>query len=66
MIRVRNLKKSFGPITAVNGVSFTVEIGEVLGFLRPNGAGKSTPIVCSKGVSASCRDLQAGSLRSPE
>jgi ABC-2 type transport system ATP-binding protein len=42
MIRVRNLKKSFGPITAVNGVSFTVEIGEVLGFLGPNGAGKST------------------------
>ena len=42
MIKVRNLKKSFGPITAVNGVSFTVEIGEVLGFLGPNGAGKST------------------------
>ncbi len=42
MIRVRNLKKSFGPITAVNGVSFTVEVGEVLGFLGPNGAGKST------------------------
>ena len=42
MIRVQNLKKSFGPITAVNGVSFTVEVGEVLGFLGPNGAGKST------------------------
>src|SRR5437868_9735269 len=42
MISVRNLKKSFGPITAVNGVSFTVEVGEVLGFLGPNGAGKST------------------------
>src|SRR5207248_4336181 len=41
-ISVRNLKKSFGPITAVNGVSFTVEVGEVLGFLGPNGAGKST------------------------
>jgi ABC-2 type transport system ATP-binding protein len=42
MIKVHNLKKSFGPITAVNGVSFTVQIGEVLGFLGPNGAGKST------------------------
>jgi ABC-2 type transport system ATP-binding protein len=42
MIEVRNLKKSFGPITAVNGVSFTVKVGEVLGFLGPNGAGKST------------------------
>ena len=42
MIEVRNLKKAFGPKTAVNGVSFTVEKGEVLGFLGPNGAGKST------------------------
>ena len=42
MIRVQNLKKLFGAKTAVNGVSFTVEKGEVLGFLGPNGAGKST------------------------
>ena len=42
MIKVRNLKKLFGAKTAVNGVSFTVEKGEVLGFLGPNGAGKST------------------------
>jgi ABC-2 type transport system ATP-binding protein len=42
MINVRNLKKTFGPKVAVNGVSFTVEKGEVLGFLGPNGAGKST------------------------
>jgi ABC-2 type transport system ATP-binding protein len=42
MIKVRHLKKTFGPITAVNGVSFTVQVGEVLGFLGPNGAGKST------------------------
>src|SRR5450432_639857 len=42
MITVRNLKKSFGSNTAVNGLSFTVEMGEVLGFLGPNGAGKST------------------------
>ncbi len=42
MITVRNLKKSFGTKQAVNGVSFTVQMGEVLGFLGPNGAGKST------------------------
>ncbi len=42
MIEVRNLTKSFGVKLAVNGVSFNVERGEVLGFLGPNGAGKST------------------------
>lgn len=42
MIEVRNLKKTFGPKVAVNGISFTVEKGQVLGFLGPNGAGKST------------------------
>src|SRR5678815_3600310 len=42
MIEVRNLRKLFGSKTAVNGVSFKVEMGEVLGFLGPNGAGKST------------------------
>src|SRR3954466_6771717 len=42
MIEVRDLKKTFGAIAAVNGVSFTVKKGEVLGFLGPNGAGKST------------------------
>lgn len=42
MITVRNLKKFFGAKKAVNGVSFTVQMGEVLGFLGPNGAGKST------------------------
>ena len=42
MIRVENLSKSFGPKRAVDGVTFNVERGEVLGFLGPNGAGKST------------------------
>jgi ABC-2 type transport system ATP-binding protein len=42
MIEVRNLRKLFGAKKAVNGVSFKVEMGEVLGFLGPNGAGKST------------------------
>ena len=42
MIRIENLVKSFGAKRAVDGVSFGVERGEVLGFLGPNGAGKST------------------------
>jgi ABC-2 type transport system ATP-binding protein len=42
MIRIDNLVKAFGPKRAVDGISFNVERGEVLGFLGPNGAGKST------------------------
>jgi ABC-2 type transport system ATP-binding protein len=42
MIEAMDLQKSFGPIRAVDGVSFTVEKGDVLGFMGPNGAGKST------------------------
>ncbi|MGD9020990.1 MAG: ABC transporter ATP-binding protein [Lysobacterales bacterium] len=42
MIEAKSLCKSFGPIKAVDDLSFTVEAGQVLGFLGPNGAGKST------------------------
>ena len=42
MLKVENLKKSFGTFEAVKGISFSVKKGEVLGFLGPNGAGKST------------------------
>jgi ABC-2 type transport system ATP-binding protein len=42
MIEVKGLSKSFGAIRAVQGVSFSVGKGEILGFLGPNGAGKST------------------------
>ena len=42
MITVQKLVKTFGPKTAVGGISFGVNQGEVLGFLGPNGAGKST------------------------
>jgi ABC-2 type transport system ATP-binding protein len=44
MIRVRNLVKTFKSVTAVKGISFDVEQGEIFAFLGPNGAGKSTTI----------------------
>src|SRR5262245_54274324 len=43
-IEVRDIVKKFGAFTAVNGVSFAVEEGQIFGLLGPNGAGKSTLI----------------------
>ena len=42
LVEVKNLTKRYGKLTAVDGISFTANEGEVLGFLGPNGAGKST------------------------
>ena len=42
MIEVRNLTKQYGPVTAIEDVSFNVAPGDIVGFLGPNGAGKST------------------------
>jgi ABC-2 type transport system ATP-binding protein len=44
MIHVENLTKTFGEVTAVNGISFDVKPGELFAFLGPNGAGKTTTI----------------------
>jgi branched-chain amino acid transport system ATP-binding protein len=49
VLEVSDLRKSFGGITAVDGVSFAVEEGEILGIIGPNGSGKSTLFNCVLG-----------------
>lgn len=49
-VSVRDLRKRYGEIAAVQGVSFDVEAGEVFGLLGPNGAGKTTTIECVIGL----------------
>jgi branched-chain amino acid transport system ATP-binding protein len=49
VLEVRELRKSFGGIVAVDGVSFRVEEGEILGIIGPNGSGKSTLFNCILG-----------------
>jgi len=60
VLDARSLRKSFGAITAVSDVSFTVDPGELVGLLGPNGAGKSTTVGMIAGIveigRASCRE----------
>jgi ABC-2 type transport system ATP-binding protein len=49
-IEVSGLKKYYGDIKAVDGISFTVNEGEVFGLLGPNGAGKTTTIEILEGL----------------
>src|SRR5437867_1320783 len=50
MIEVRDLRKTFGAVEAVRGISFRVERGEIVGFLGPNGAGKTTTLRILAGI----------------
>jgi ABC-2 type transport system ATP-binding protein len=58
-IEVSDLRKSYGDVEAVRGVSFTVEPGEVYGLLGPNGAGKTTTVEILEGY----RDRSGGEVR---
>ena len=49
-ITVSNLRKTYGPLTAVDGISFEVRTGEIFGLVGPNGAGKTTTIECLEGM----------------
>ena len=50
IIEVNNLEKKYGDVNAVNGISFSVEKGEVFGILGPNGAGKTTTVEMIEGL----------------
>lgn len=52
MIVVRNLVKQYGTLSAVDGLSFELAPGEVLGLVGPNGAGKTTTLRCLSGIIA--------------
>ncbi len=59
LLEVADLRKSYGPLRAVDGVTFRVEPGEIFGLLGPNGAGKTTLL----SIVASLREADGGSVR---
>ena len=50
ILKVNNLKKHYGDVKAVDGISFSVKKGEIFGILGPNGAGKTTTLECIEGL----------------
>jgi len=50
VIRVKDLRKSYKDVLAVDGISFDVSRGEIFGLLGPNGAGKTTIVECLQGL----------------
>ena len=58
-VQVRDLRKSYGPLEVLQGVSFEIEAGEVFGLLGPNGAGKTTTVEILEGY----RKRDGGAVR---
>jgi ABC-2 type transport system ATP-binding protein len=58
-VEISHLRKTYGTLTAVDDISFTVAEGEIFGVLGPNGAGKTTTVECAIGL----RTPDAGSVR---
>lgn len=50
VLKVTNMTKKYGEITAVDNLNFVVKEGEIYGFLGPNGAGKTTTLKCCSGL----------------
>jgi len=59
VVVVRNLRKTYGAVVAVENLSFAIEVGEIFGIVGPNGAGKTTTVECLIGL----RSPEGGSLR---
>ena len=70
MLRLRNLRKSYGSFTALHGLDLEVGKGEILALLGPNGAGKSTTVRCVTGLqrpdSGTIEIEGSDALREPE
>jgi ABC-2 type transport system ATP-binding protein len=58
-VEIAHLRKTYGPVTAVDDVSFSVAEGEIFGILGPNGAGKTTTVECATGL----RSPDSGTIR---
>ncbi len=58
-VEISHLRKTYGPLVAVDDVSFSVAEGEIFGILGPNGAGKTTTVECAVGL----RSPDSGTIR---
>jgi len=58
-VEITHLRKTYGPLTAVDDVSLSVAEGEIFGILGPNGAGKTTTVECAIGL----RNADSGTVR---